>query len=494
MGGTDIATTVYSSMEQGLDHSVAVPSTPIKGNTKIWLRVFDEAGDFVDTYTTVVPQTVTLTPIQPADAKVSVGYTATFSSFSNGAVDTTVTWGCTDGSFNGATWLAPVSEGVYTIYASAIDNQAVVSAQVHVVPLVTEKLTAVTNPCLFGGSTMLVPMFNGSSATIDHGVGSVTNLVPVDSGPITEPTTFTLTVQNPAGQTASTSLLVEPLPVSVSPITPTAPTRMSRTFTRFSASVSGALDPSIIWSCSAGTIDATGKWIAPEIPAPVEIFATSLADPTKFSNTTVTVVSASIISAQVNALHPNRLELYINDFNGPLVSSHLGAFDPRRDISIYSGGVVATTRSFTFDAPNNRYLIYLTEPLDYNGIVQVIHHLPSVPFHGIGATELDPQRVPGFAIVATRVDQVESNTDVVLKSFYHVPEAVAPAGEPVLLFWEVENADHVVITSADGFTSGAKPSEGQLEVPAFGKTTLLTLTAYNAAGNAVGVGTDAIKM
>jgi hypothetical protein len=491
-GASDITETAHSSVEDGLDHSVAHASAAIKIPTRIWLRVFDEAGDFVDTSVLVTPQTVTLSPIQPTAAKISVGYQATFVSYVGGALDTSITWTATGGVFNGATWQSPSSPGDYTITATAVDGKAVATVIATVVPLpVADRIDAGLNPCLYGGTTTITPFFAYGVGTIDNGVGRVTSGHSIPIAAVFEPRTYTLTVMNVAGQIAQAKLTVNPQPVVVSQIMPFEPTRMARSTTRFSASVSGAVDNSITWSASAGSIDVTGKWTAPDIAGTAEIFATSNANPNCFASTTVTVIPATVVSLQTNALYPNRLEMYVNDFQGPLVSDTLGSFDPRRDLDIYNAGTLVTPRAFTFDEPNNRYLIYFKDALSYDALVQAIHHIPSSPFHGINATEQNPQNVPGFALVAVRVDQIDGDNDVIVKAFYHVPEGKVPANVPVLLLWEVDNAAYVII-DGPGISTGQQPANGEYEIAGVSALTTLTLHAYNSQDQIVGTGSDTI--
>jgi hypothetical protein len=68
-------------------------------------------------------------------------------------------------------------------------------------------------------------------------------------------------------------------------------------------------------------------------------------------------------------------------FYGPFTQDGpLGAFNPFRDVSIYSDGSLQTVQSWAFDTTNNRYLIYLVQAIDPQSFVQVIHHVPNPPF------------------------------------------------------------------------------------------------------------------
>src|SRR5258708_5213318 len=88
-----------------------------------------------------------------------------------------------------------------------------------------------------------------------------------------------------------------------------------------------------------------------------------------------------MLQAETNAPYPNRIQLLLAPFVGPFVQDGpLGAFDPRRDLSVYVDGQLLTVQTFSFDAVNNRYLLYMSSAFNLQGLIQVIHHIPSPPF------------------------------------------------------------------------------------------------------------------
>jgi hypothetical protein len=88
------------------------------------------------------------------------------------------------------------------------------------------------------------------------------------------------------------------------------------------------------------------------------------------------------MSVQTNAPYPNRIQWMLGNYTGPFTQDGpLGDFDPRRDLEVYVDGTLVPVRSFTFDAPNNRYLLYMNQNINLQGVVQVIHHMPNPPFH-----------------------------------------------------------------------------------------------------------------
>lgn len=94
------------------------------------------------------------------------------------------------------------------------------------------------------------------------------------------------------------------------------------------------------------------------------------------------------IFAVVNRPYPNRVQLNLGTLPGPLLNPSLGDFDPRRDIQIYNDGKLMTVDSFTWDPKGNRYLIFLTEGLNFDAVTQVIHHVPNPAFEVEGNPDL----------------------------------------------------------------------------------------------------------
>lgn len=109
-----------------------------------------------------------------------------------------------------------------------------------------------------------------------------------------------------------------------------------------------------------------------------------------------------MIQAVANSRYPNRIELKLGTILGPLASNGgsppLGFFDPRRDIQLYVDGIRIPIINFSFDVPQNRYLLYTYQLFNVLGTVQIIHHMPEPPFVD---TSSPPLVVPGFALVAS---------------------------------------------------------------------------------------------
>ena len=167
---------------------------------------------------------------------------------------------------------------------------------------VATSLVAVTNPVPFGGTTTITPTFSNGSGTVDNGIGKVTSGTAFTSAAISAPKTYTLSVDNGAGSTATLPLTLMPQTVSIGLISPAASSTTVTTSntliantTTFHASVTGSASGNVTWTASAGSIiAATGVWTPPTTPGTVTITATSVDDPTKSVNTTVIVIAAPV--------------------------------------------------------------------------------------------------------------------------------------------------------------------------------------------------------
>ena len=197
--------------------------------------------------------------------------------------------------------VTPVADTTYIL--TVINTAGMVaksSTRVTLVPApVATSLWATMNPELYGGSTTITPTFSAGTGSVDQGVGVVTNGVPFSSGPITAAKTFTLTVTNSLGTTATKSLTLTPVGVSLGAISPGSPTVTTGTTKTFSVLVSGGATNTVTWSATAGTITSGGVWTAPATVGTATITATSSDDPSAKTTTAVTTVAAPVATSLV---------------------------------------------------------------------------------------------------------------------------------------------------------------------------------------------------
>ena len=152
---------------------------------------------------------------------------------------------------------------------------------------------------------MLVPTFSGGTAVIGStGVGSSDITASATSGgsyptpALTSAKTYTLTVTSPQGTVVSTTCVVTPTPVTITPIVPANQTTAPGQLT-FTATASGGLTNGLTWTASTGTFSGN-VWTSPTVPGTYTITATSVDEPSVFVSTTSTISGPTITTQPVS--------------------------------------------------------------------------------------------------------------------------------------------------------------------------------------------------
>jgi hypothetical protein len=253
---------------------------------------------------------------QPASITVEVGQTATFSVTATGTGPLSYQWyengvaisGATSSSYTTPATALTDSGSVFTVTASnSVGTVKSMGATLTVLLPVAKSLVPSSATPPYNSSVMLVPTFSGGTAVIGSmGVGSsdiTTSAVSGGSYPtplLTSPKTYTLTVTDSKGNIVSTTCLVSPTSVTITPITPAnqtfAPGMLS-----FAATASGGVTNNLIWSASTGTFSGN-VWTSPTVAGTYTITATSVDEPTVFVTTTATI-SGPVIMVQPTSQH-----------------------------------------------------------------------------------------------------------------------------------------------------------------------------------------------
>ena len=365
-GGSTNLTPTFSGGTGAVDQGIgavtsgtAFSSGALTAAKTFTLTVTNAAGATATAAVGVTLQSAGVAAISPAAPTLTVSTSTTFSSSVSGASNTGLTWSATAGTINPSTgaFTAPASPGSVTITATSqadATKTATTTVTVVAAPVATS-LVAGTNPVLYGGSTNLTPTFSGGTGAVDQGIGAVTSGTAFSSGALTAAKTFTLTVTNAAGATATAAVGVTLQSAGVAAISPAAPTLTVSTSTTFSSSVSGASNTGLTWSATAGTINAsTGAFTAPASPGSVTITATSQADATATATTTVTVVAAPLATSLQATTNPVP---YGGSTNlTPTFSGGTGAVDQGIGAvtsgTAFSSGALASATTFTLTVTN----------------------------------------------------------------------------------------------------------------------------------------------
>jgi len=245
---------------------------------------------------------------QPSSITVVAGQTATFSVTAAGTGPFTYQWfengvaipGAT-GTFYTTTATAANQSG--TVFTVIVTNSAgsVTStpATLTVQDEAAKSLVASNANPAYDATVFLVPTFAGGTATIgSSGVGSsdiTANAMSGASYPtpaLTSAKTYTLTVTNVKGEVVSTTCVVTPSKVALTPITPGAQTEAPG-HVMFSSSATGGLTNNVTWTASAGTF-AGNVWTSPNAAGTYTITATAVDNPSVFATTTTTIAGPAI--------------------------------------------------------------------------------------------------------------------------------------------------------------------------------------------------------
>jgi len=252
----------------------------------------------------------------PASLTVEVGQTATFSVTATGAGTLTYQWykngvaisGATSSSYTTPPAVLGDSGSVFTVTVSnAIGTVTSLGATLTVqVPLARSLVPSSATPP-YNSSVTLVPTFSGGTGVIGSmGVGSSDITASAVSGGsyptplLTSAKTYTLTVRDSKGNVASTTCLVTPTMVTITPIVPANQTFAPGLIT-FTATASGGLTNNLVWSASVGTFSGN-VWTSPTVVGTYTITATSVDEPAVFVTTTASI-SAPVIVTQPASQH-----------------------------------------------------------------------------------------------------------------------------------------------------------------------------------------------
>ncbi|MBS2033179.1 MAG: hypothetical protein JST54_35225 [Deltaproteobacteria bacterium] len=218
-GATSSLTAVFAGGTGTVDHGIgavtsgaAVSTAALTQDTTFTLTVANAAGE-------PVTQSVT---VHVAAAPAISGFTASPDTVTAGASSglTAVFSGGTGSIDHG---IGAVTSGVAvntaaltqnTTFTLTVTNPAgtqvtqTVTVQVVAAPTITS-FVAAPQLVTAGTTASLTAVFSGGTGAIDQGIGAVTSGVAVNTAPLTQDTTFTLTVTNAAGATVTQTVTVQ---------------------------------------------------------------------------------------------------------------------------------------------------------------------------------------------------------------------------------------------------------------------------------------------
>jgi hypothetical protein len=258
------------------------------------------------------------TVTQPASQAVMLGQTATFSVTATGTGPLTYQWfkngvaisGATSNTYTTPPTAAGDTGAVFTVTVSnstgsTTSGPATLTVQTPA-PLAKSIVPSTATPP-YNSPVMLVPTFSGGTAVIGSaGVGSSDITASAVSGAsyptpaLTSPKTYTLTVTDSKGNVVSTTCIVTPNSVAITPITPANQTAAPG-HVNFTATATGGLTNNLTWTASSGTFSGN-VWTSPNVVGTYTITATSVDNPSVSVSTTA-IVSGPVIATQPLTQH-----------------------------------------------------------------------------------------------------------------------------------------------------------------------------------------------
>ncbi len=258
------------------------------------------------------------TVTQPASITVPLGQSATFVVTASGTGPLNYQWykngvaisGANSNSYTTPATVAGDSGAQFTVVVSntvGSVGSGPATLTVQLPPPVAKSIVPSSATPPYNSSVILVPTFSGGTAVIGStGVGSSDITASAVSGGsyptpnLTLPTTYTLTVTDLHGNVVSTTCVVTPTGVAITPISPANQT-LAPGQIPFSATASGGATNGLTWTASGGNF--TGSvWTAPTVPGTYTITATSVDEPSVSVTTTITI-SAPVIMSQPTGEH-----------------------------------------------------------------------------------------------------------------------------------------------------------------------------------------------
>ncbi|MBV8673798.1 MAG: hypothetical protein JOZ33_10220, partial [Acidobacteriaceae bacterium] len=308
--------------QSGVYTAPATLPTPAQVNV-IATSIADPSKSGSAVVTVALPVSVS---ISPTSATVNAGLQKQFTATVQNTSNTAVTWSVSGPGCSGAACGTVSSSGLYTAPAkvpspaqvfvtatSIADPTKSSTATVTVIPPVGVAVTPPTAQVLTGAQQQFTATVTNTTNTAVNwsvagsgcsgaGCGTISSsgLYTAPSSVPAPPQVFVTatSVADPTKSGTASVTVIAPIAVSVSPANVNVVTGTTQQFT---ATVSNATNTAVTWSingsgCSGstcGTITSGGLYTAPHsvpTPAQVTVTATSVADPTKSANATVTVV------------------------------------------------------------------------------------------------------------------------------------------------------------------------------------------------------------
>jgi len=256
--------------------------------------------------------------VSPGSAAVAAAGTQQFSAAVGHTENTAVTWSASGGTITSrGLFTAPsiAAASTYTVTATSVaDPTKHAQSTITVNPLAAGVSVAVspTSSTLLSAGTQqfaaIVSHTSNTSVVWAASSGTITSGGLFTAPSVTSSTTETVTATSAADPSkhSQATITVNPAAASISvAVSPTSSSIISSGTQQFTATVRNTSNTAVLWTATGGTISSGGMFNAPQVSASVTatITATSVADPTKFARSTVTV-NPTAVAVVVVAVSP----------------------------------------------------------------------------------------------------------------------------------------------------------------------------------------------
>lgn len=302
--------------------------------------------------------------VSPTNPSVFSALTQQFTATVTNSNDTSVTWSTTKGTISSSgLFTAPsvTSVTVVSVTATSVaDPTRSATATVSVMPPVTVSITPSTVKMNSGmtqhfQATVTGSSRNGVTWSAPHGTISSSGVFTAPVVNNEKTTTVTATSVADPKVSASATLTVDP-PIRVSS-TPGDISVPSAGIQQFTATVENTDNTGVLWSSSIGRVSSSGEYTAPDVTTETSavVTATSVADRTKISSSTITVTPVATLNITTSSLS-NALAgtYYSQSFQAtggtPPYTWSITWGNPPTGINIHSNGAFSgtTTETGTF--------------------------------------------------------------------------------------------------------------------------------------------------
>jgi hypothetical protein len=327
--------------------------------------VADASKSAQATVTVTAPPVISVS-VSPATANLQTGATQTFSATVTGTANAAVTWSVVEaggGSVNPTgLYTAPSGTGTFHVKATSVadpSKSAQAAVTVTAAPVISVAVSPATANLQAGATQAFSATVTGTANTavtwsvVETGGGSVDA-----SGLYTAPSTggtfhvkATSVADGSKSAQAAVTVTVPPpvVTVTVSPATASVLTSATQSF---SATVTGTSNLAVNWSvveAGGGSVSAAGLYTAPSSGGVFHVKATSLADPSKSAQATVTATAPQVIAVVVS---PSSLSLQPNA-TGSFSAAVTGTSDLRVNWSVVEAGGGSVSAAGLYTAPGS---------------------------------------------------------------------------------------------------------------------------------------------